>query len=145
MTRCLHGADRATCPRCPRPLASPDAVGESAPRRASGPICVPTVSVVRPVLSEEDVRAVGRLLVALAVQKAPGREAEALAAAVGYWLDEELIPDTDPEAVRELDAIAAALARLDVRMKRGGGVPGRTRGQGAPTLPRFTILDGEGR
>lgn len=144
MTRCLHGADGATCPRCPRPLPKEDVVGDRAPRRA-GPIHVPTVSTLRRPLSEEDLYRAGQLLVGLAVQQAPGHEAQALASAIGYWLDEEVVPPHDPEAVRDLDAIAQALARLDVRMKRGGGVPGRTKGKPAPVLATFKVIDGEGR
>lgn len=53
MIRCLHGADRDTCARCPRPLSKEDVVGDRAPRRAA-PAHAPTVVAVVPTVRVVD-------------------------------------------------------------------------------------------
>lgn len=51
--KCLHGADSATCPRCPRPIGEEPTPAAEPPRRA-GPIHVPAVVAVVPTIRVVD-------------------------------------------------------------------------------------------
>lgn len=80
-------------------------------------------------MTDEKRAEVAKLIVAVASQMAPGCEGEALHSAVMYWLDEVVISDDDPDIAK----VNEGLGRLSGKMQALGGVPGRTKGQPAPS------------